>query len=157
MKNRILSCDETNNGPFHPSWVWSVKESCENRVAFQHDNTIFYTLKRNSLLSVKLFACLEWMNGELLAPEKQPSDWVIVFFQLSGCSGRLLDPLQTHGSVITGDARCVGANRGMLFHIPSEICSGGTAAKQIHGIIKWWWIIQYFSVHQWDLCFFGMT
>lgn len=70
------------------------------------------------------------MNGGLLAPEEQPSDWIIVFFQLSACSRRLPDQLQTHGSVITGDVHCVGANRGMLFHMPPEIGSRGTAAKQ---------------------------
>lgn len=70
------------------------------------------------------------MNGELLAPGEQPSDWIIVFFQLSACGRRLLDQLQTHGSVITGDAHCVGADRGVLFHIPPVIRYTGTGAEQ---------------------------
>lgn len=70
------------------------------------------------------------MNGELLAPGEQPSDWIIVFFQPSACSRRLLDQLQPHGSVITGDAHCVGADRGVLFHIPPVIGYTGTGAKQ---------------------------
>lgn len=110
-----------------PSSALNVEEIWENGVAFQCDNSNFYALNLNFYCgTVWLFG----VSGGLLAPEEQPSDWIIVFFQLSACSRRLLDQLQTHGSVITGDAHCVGANRGMLFHMPPETGCRGTAAKQ---------------------------
>lgn len=61
--------------------------------------------------------------------------WIIVFFLLSACwqEGRLLDQLQTHGSVITGDARCVRSEqRDVVSHTTGDLL----LAKQEHGIIK---------------------